>query len=106
LSPVKALRTVKIRLADPAVAVGGARIAFPVTLESGQYLEMESASDCRLYDARGALVQKVVPQGVPPRLETGENQATFTCKGPEGAPARARVTVITQGNPLGPPLSP
>jgi hypothetical protein len=106
LSPVKALRTVKIRLADPAVAVGGSRIVFPVTLESGQYVEMESASDCRLYDARGALLRKVVPQGEPPRLEAGENRATFSCQGPEGSVARARVTVITQGDPLGPPLAP
>ena len=106
LSPVKALRTVKIRLADPAVAVGGSRIVFPVTLESGQYVEMESASDCRLYDARGAMLRKVVPQGEPPRLEAGENRATFSCQGPEGSVARARVTVITQGDPLGPPLAP
>jgi hypothetical protein len=35
-------------------------------------------------------------------VESGQNQVTFTCDPPQGASARARVTVIVQGEPLRP----
>jgi hypothetical protein len=102
LGPVKALPVVKVTLKDPALTVGGSRIVFPVTLESGQYLEMESAEACRLYDARGALLATVAPRGDPPTLEAGDNRLAFTCEPPQGASARVRVTAIARGEPLRP----
>jgi hypothetical protein len=89
-------------LKDPAVSIGGSRIVLPVTLESGQYLEMESAAACRLYDERGALLNTVVPQGDYPNLAAGDNRLTFTCEPPRDASARACVTAIAQGEPLQP----
>jgi hypothetical protein len=102
LGPIKALPVIKVQLKDPAVTVGRGRIVFPVTLESGQYIEMESASACRLYDERGSIVGPVQPQGDPLRLEAGDNAVTFACDPPQGASARARVTVIVQGEALRP----
>ena len=101
LSPPKALGVRKIKLTNPAVEIAGKRIVFPVTLESGCYIEMESPSDCRLHDARGALVRKITPQGAPPLVPAGPSPATFTCQPPaSGLRARARVTLITTGKPL------
>ncbi len=100
LSPIKALRTVKIKLENPSVEIAGRRIVFPVVLESGAYLEFASMSDCKLYDARGALVKDVQPQGDVPVLTAGSSQVKFTCKGPDGLRGRAKVTVIGSGPPL------
>ena len=100
LSPIKALPVVKVRLRNPSVTIGGKRLVFPVTLESGQYIEFTSPEDCRLYDERGALVAKIKPQGEVPTLAEGKNRITFTCDPPEGYAARAEVTVISSGEPL------
>jgi len=102
LSPVKALRTRKVVLHDPTIEVGGKRLVFPVKLESGMYVEFESPDDCRVYDERGNLVQRLEPQGEVPILSPRENQITFTCEGisPKGFRRRAEITVITCGPPL------
>ncbi|MBM4030267.1 MAG: hypothetical protein FJ291_00600 [Planctomycetes bacterium] len=100
IGQVKALPVVKVKLANPTIAVGDKKLVFPVALESGQYIEMESATDCKLYDERGALIGPVTPQGELPTLTPGDNALTFTCTPPEGHAARANVTVITLGDPL------
>lgn len=99
-SPIKALPVVKVKLTNPAVTIGGHRLVFPVTLESGQYLEFEPPAGCTLYDERGAVLQHLMPEGEVPVVAAGENQVTFTCEGPKGYNARANVTIITQGKPL------
>ncbi|MBM4042075.1 MAG: hypothetical protein FJ290_26565 [Planctomycetes bacterium] len=100
IGQVKALPVAKVKLANPTITVGGAKVTFPVTLESGQYIEMESATDCRLHDDRGALLQQLTPQGDVPTIAPGGNSITFTCAPPEAHAARANVTVITVGQPL------
>ena len=101
LSPIKALPTKKVKLRNPAIEIGGRRVVFPVALESGAYIEFESESDCRLYSERGELIGRIQPEGERPLLAAGNNEATFTCEGPDGYRARANVTVISQGEPLG-----
>lgn len=101
LSPIKALPTKKVGLRNPSIELGGRRTAFPVTLESGAYLELSSPSDCRLYDERGALVRRFQPQAEVPVLAAGKNAVRFACEGPEGLSARAKVTVISYGEPFG-----
>jgi hypothetical protein len=101
LGPVKALPVVKVKLGNPAVVINGRRIVFPVTLESGQFIEYEGPADCRWHDERGAIIQRITPQGDPPNLAPGENPVSFTCDGPAGYNTRAQITVITQGPPLG-----
>jgi len=106
LGPVKALPVGKAKFANPSLAVGDAKIVFPVTLESGQYLEVESPTECRLRDERGEVLQTLTPQGALPTLAPGENKVTFSCDPPEGRPARIKVTLITQGEPLAPSPKP
>jgi len=100
LSPIKALRTRKVTLRNPSVQIAGKRVVFPAAVESGGYIEFRSMTDCALYDARGAIVQQVRPQGQPPALATGPNAIRFICEGPPGVAARARITVISHGPPL------
>jgi hypothetical protein len=101
LSPIKALRTRKVKLRNPTIEIGGKRIVFPAAVESGGYIEFNSMTDCKLYDARGAMAQQVRPQGKAPALAAGENAVRFACEGPAGVAARARITVISHGPPLG-----
>lgn len=100
VSPIRALRTRKVVLRNPAVEIGGKRLVFPVELESGMYVEFESADDCRLYDERGNLVRWITPEGEVPKVSPGDNRLAFTCEGPEGFRERAAVTLMTCGAPL------
>jgi len=97
LSPIRALPTVKAKLRNPSVAVGGKTIIFPVEIESGQYLEFRSPSDCKLYGPTGEVLSDVTPQGGAPILEPGENAVKFTCEPPAGLNPRAHVSVISHG---------
>lgn len=106
LGPVKALPTVKVLLKNPSVRVGGETVTFPVSIESGQYLEMESPTECVLRDERGAVLQRIAPGGQVPTLTGGENRVVLACEGPDGHRARLRVTIITQGPPLAWPQKP
>jgi hypothetical protein len=102
LSPVEALPLVKQTLVNPRVTIGGRTMEFPVTIETGSYLEFRSKSDCKLYDPQGKLVQEVQPVGHAPTLAAGSNQVTFECEAPvQGPNPRAYVTVISQGEALG-----
>ena len=70
-------------------------------ITSGGYLEFTSMSDCTLYGPQGEVVSRVQPRGEVPVLEPGDNAARFDCDAPAGVSARARVTIISQGEPLG-----
>ncbi len=100
LSPIKAMPLVKIKIKNPTLAIGGKKIAFPVEMETGGYLEYVSPTDCKLYNAAGELVGEIQPQGDPLQIQPGANPITFTCDGPIDHAVRARVTVICQGDPL------
>jgi len=91
---------VKVTLANPSVAINGQKLTFPVTIQSGQYIEFESLNDCRLYDERGEVLQRIPPQGDVPTMLAGDNAIEFSCLPPEGHNARANITLITQGKPL------
>jgi hypothetical protein len=101
LGPVKALRTVKTRLTNPAVTVGETEILFPVALESGCSLEFASASDCKVFDERGKLVQEVRVSGPTPLLKAGDNAIKFRCQPAAGPSLRAKVTVQIAGASAG-----
>jgi hypothetical protein len=104
LSPIKILPHVKARLVNPSIEVGGRTIIFPVELESGSYLEFRSRNNCKVYDARGALVRELAPTGDVPMVAAGENTVQFNCRVVKGINARANVTMITQGDrPIGAP---
>ena len=100
LSPIKALPLVSGKLVNPTVTIGGKTITFPVEIESGCYLEFNSMADCKLYNPQGALIREVKPEGDAPVLGAGENTVTFAATTAAGASPRARVTIISQGEPL------
>jgi hypothetical protein len=100
LSPVKALAVNRVKVEDPRLGVGGATLTFPVTLETGCYLEFNSMEDCKLYDPNGVFLRECPPVGEVPTLGGGKNQIIFACDGPHGYNVRALVTTITAGTPL------
>ncbi len=100
LSPIKALRTSEVELTNPTVEVNGEQLTIPVTLRSGRYVEMESAADCRVYDARCDLIERLSLDAGVPTLKEGENRLSFTCEGPAGLPSRANVMVVATGPAL------
>ena len=100
LSAVKALPHVKASLVNPMIRIGGRQITFPTTLASGSYLEFRSLEDCKVYDAKGELIEEIKPQGDIPQLEAGNNLVEFSCNAAEGVSARANVTIISQDDKL------
>lgn len=102
LSPILSLATRRAELANPSVEVQGAKVTFPVTLQSGQYIELESIDDCVHYDERGELLSRFRPQvrALPVRPR-GESTLRFDCAPPEGLSARAEITVVSLGEPFG-----
>jgi hypothetical protein len=101
LGPVKALRTMKTRLKNPAITVGGKEIVFPVVLESGHSLEFAHDAECQVFDERGKLLQKVRVTGPAPVLAAGDNPMEFRCEAPAGPSPRAKITVLSAGQSVG-----
>jgi len=100
IGPVKALPLVSTTIKNPSITVGGKKIVFPVTMESGMYLEFRSADDCKLYGSKGELIQEIHLTADIPELQTGNNEVQFSCEGPHDINPRVQVTVINEGAPL------
>ncbi len=100
LSPIKAVPVVANTLRNPAITIGGTTITFPVEMESGAYLEFHAMDDCHLYGPKGEHLAKVQPQGPVPSLNAGDNNIAFQAECDEGLAPRARVVLITAGDPL------
>lgn len=96
LAPVRAVPLATGKLVRPTVAVGGRTVAFPVELESGQYLEHFGLGDCKLYGPKGELVREVAAEG-DAILEAGGSRLEFHCEAPAASRPRAQVTVIAHG---------
>ncbi len=96
LSPIKALPLIKNQISRPSITVGGRKIVFPVTLESGFYLECFGPDDCRLCGPKGELIRQVRPEGEIPILEAKDNAIMFGC-GESTLRPRANITIIMQG---------
>lgn len=100
LSPIRALPVHKAKLERPQIQCAGKRLVFPVTLESGNYLEFHPSGECRLFDPNGVFLQDVTPEGEAPMIEPGENRLVFNCEGAAGDRPRAIVTTILKGSAL------
>ena len=87
-------------MANPSLTIAGKRIVFPLAIQSGQYIEFNSMSDCKLRDARGAVIREITPEGDVPTLASGENAVGFACDASEPDACRANVTVICRGDVL------
>jgi hypothetical protein len=102
VSPIHSLATRRADLMNPSLEIGPTKVIFPVTLHSGQYLELESMDECVLYDERGELLSRFQPQiDQLPTLAEGQNTLRFDCTAPQGLSARAEVTVVSLGSPFG-----
>ena len=77
----------------------GEKIIFPIKMESGIYLELQSNRNCKLYGSKGELLKDVTIVGEIPTLKTGTNEFTFICDGPENLNARVQFTVTSEGEP-------
>jgi len=97
IGPIKALPLVPVSITNPSIMIGGEKIIFPVKMESGMYLELQSDRDCKLYGSKGELLQKVTIDGKIPTLKAGTNEFKFTCDDAENTNARVQVTVIGEG---------
>ncbi len=100
LGPIKALRASRVQLGNPTIDLNGRKLTFPISLQSGDYVELDSMEDCRVYDERGTLLQRLALKGDAPILKAGENRIAFSCDRPAGFAARAELTVIAHGAPL------
>lgn len=100
ISPIKALPIRKLRFSNPSISIGNEKIEFPTTIESGQYIEFESPSNCKLYSENGELIGYLVPKGVVPTLVRGENKAVFDCQPEDDGKVRAKITFICTGKPI------
>lgn len=100
LGPIRALPLVAVKLRNPSVTIEGKTVVFPVEIETGSYMELRPAGEARLYGPTGGLVGTVKQEGDIPALRPGANRVRFHAEGPEGASVRARVTVISMGQPL------
>jgi hypothetical protein len=100
LSPLRALQTLKARWSNPTLTVNGQRIVFPITMESGSYLEFRPPAECRLFGPTGKVLSEITPLGDVPLLKSGANRLTFTCDPPGDYQPRAYVTTMVQGEVL------
>jgi hypothetical protein len=101
IGPLKSLPVRKAKLVNPSISTGGATLTFPITLESGDYLEFRAAEDCKVYNAKGDMVKAVVPEGAIPMLEAGDNELRLAAGAPQDGPRpRLRVSAITSGEPF------
>ena len=103
VGPIRALAARPAKLKDPVLTVNGHKLAMPVTLESGDFLEVDAAGGCAHYDDNGDLLAMVRPTtaGDWPVLRPGANTVEFACERPVGLDARAEVTLIASGAAFG-----
>ncbi|MDX9975899.1 MAG: hypothetical protein RBU21_23170, partial [FCB group bacterium] len=99
---VRALPLVKGKVARPGLRFGGATAAFPVELETGQYLECDATGQAIVYGPKGERLREVKVEGAWPALAAGENLIEFTSEPAGDNRPRVRITVSTQGDPIAP----
>jgi hypothetical protein len=103
VSPVMALAVQSAELRNPALTVGGRSLTLPVTLKSGDFLEIEASGDYVHYNDKGDLLAEVRPAAGQdwPVMQPGANPVAFACAPPPGVSARAEVTINTFDAPFG-----
>jgi len=100
IGQIKAIPMVACTVKNPVVTVNGKSIVFPVEMQSGSYLQFNEGNDCILYDSKGQMLSRVIPDGEVPLLSAGENQIRFSCDAGDGPAPRLKLTVISHGEPL------
>jgi len=102
VGPVLALPVQLAELKNPVLTLNGQRLALPITLQSGDFVEFEPTGDCAHYGARGDLKARVHPAEARwPLLKPGENAVAFDCVKPAEVSARAEVVLSAFDQPFG-----
>jgi len=103
LGPIVALPVQPAELKNPAITVNGRTLVLPVTMKSGDFLEIEPSGVCTHHDDRGNPLALLHPadSATWPVLRQGENAIALDCERPEGLNSRAEVTLIASGTPFG-----
>jgi hypothetical protein len=96
ISPLKALGLINGVLRSPTISLGGQTVTFPVVLQSGEYLEYDGGESAVHYGRNGGIIATVQPAGGIPLLTAGRNQLSLAPESIVEAPARARISVVTQ----------
>ena len=105
VGPIMALAVKPAELKNPLLSVNGQTLEVPVTLKSGDFLEIEPSGVSTHYDDKGNLLARVRPHGPAawPMMREGRNAVALRCEGPQGVSARAEVTLSTFGTAFGTP---
>jgi hypothetical protein len=90
-------------LKNPAITLNDQTLTLPITMKSGDYLELEPSGVCMHYRDNGSLLARVRPAATTawPILQSGSNVVTFDCERPQGVSARAEVTLNALGVSFG-----
>ena len=102
IGSIHALPLVAGKVSQPSLKIGDSTVAFPVDLESGQYLECDATGKAVLYSKLGERVPDVTPPGTWPTLAPGANTLTFAATSTGAQKPRVRATVATQGDAIRP----
>ncbi len=100
LGPVTPVPLVPGKIVNPTITIGGKSVTFPVTLESGQYLEAGPHGRISVYGPANEPLREIEPSGEMPVLASGLNEVRFCCDRGDGADPRARLTVIVGDKPI------
>ncbi len=99
LGPITAIPIKSVKIKNPSIQIGKDKLTFPVELESGDYIELLSMEDCKLYNAKGETISKIHPTGEFPVLQKGENRMVYSDdKDNMKVKHRLHITVIQYGN--------
>jgi hypothetical protein len=103
VGPILALAVQPATWKNPTLTLNGQTLALPVTMKSGDFVEVEPGGDSAHYNERGDLLGRVRPATTSgwPLLKAGENSLGFDCEPPAALSARAEVTLLATGLPFG-----
>ena len=100
LSSIRALPVKKEKIINPVVSVNGNVLQLPVSLESHEFLELESGGKCVHYSSTGVPLEDIALSDIP-EMVAGNNKIGFAGVTSAGVPSRAEVTLISRGKPFG-----
>lgn len=100
IGPIQAVALAPAVVRNPSVTVDGTTLVFPVDLPSGSWIEANGPDDCRVYGSKGEELGQIRPVGDWPRCGLGAGAWQFASEPSGEVPARARITLFTQGEEL------
>ena len=93
----------RVTLNDIKFAMNGKALSIPVSMTSGDYIEIDPSGRGELFTERGELKERfdAVVEGAYPLAANGKNTFSMSAQTTGGFDARAEVTMFTLGEPFG-----